>query len=253
MIQQKRLIRIESSLTPKQAVVLWLRQECKGKTSWEYARFLLQHPPSAAPRARVEKQVVDAIQEAMKGQDPTRIHQALRQAQMHTDFLILLVNRTNCVILDDSRCRWLQIALLCERLHNLGLSDLEDEEEAVNEWAGVLRQFLTEVLSLQAATELIRDKYFGGECFLLKDVLEDLEQQTKMVRSMMTSYDRVATSAGKPELSTDSGKLRETVNQQASQRAGFIVALAKSKMLDDFGENEAADVVMRPYFLESLE
>jgi hypothetical protein len=101
MLNQKRLIRIEASLTPKQAVPLWLRQEYQGKTSLEYGQWLIQRPASAAPRSRVERLVVAAIQGAMKGREPDRIHQAVRQAQMQTDFLILLVNRTNSAILDD--------------------------------------------------------------------------------------------------------------------------------------------------------
>jgi hypothetical protein len=247
LTKQKRLIRIEASLTPKQAVRLWLRQEHQGKTSDEYLRWMMQRPPSAAPRSRVGRQVVDAIQAAMRGQQPAQVHQAVRQGQMHTDFLILLVNRTNWVILDDSRCRWLQIALLHERLRNVALSD--DEGKAVNEWAVRLREFAIEMFSLQAASELIRGQYFDGECILLKDAIEDLEQQTKLVQNMMDAYDRVATEAGQPELASHSDAFRMVVNERASERAGFIVALAKSKMLDDFGEAEAADAVLKSHIL----
>src|ERR1700687_534842 len=58
MLNQKRLIRIEASLTPKQAVLLWLRQEYQGRTSLEYGQWLIQRPASAAPRSRVERLVV---------------------------------------------------------------------------------------------------------------------------------------------------------------------------------------------------
>jgi len=111
MLKQKRLIRIETSLTPKQAVMLWLREEHQGKVSDEYARWLIQRPASAAPRPRVGKQVADAIRAAMKGQEPARINQAVRQGQMYADFLVLLVNRTKWAILNDSQVRWLKIAL----------------------------------------------------------------------------------------------------------------------------------------------
>ena len=46
MIKQKRLTRIETSLTPKQVVLLWLRQEHHGRTSMEYLRDMLQQAPS---------------------------------------------------------------------------------------------------------------------------------------------------------------------------------------------------------------
>ena len=245
---QKRLTRIETSLSPKQAVLLWLRQEHHGRTSMEYLRDMFQQPPSARPRARVETQVVDAIRAAMKGQEAARIHQAMRQGQMYADFLILLVSRTNSVIMDDSRCRWLQIALLHEQLRNAALSG--HDAKALNKWAVRLRGVVTDVCALQAASELIRDRYFDGECILLKDAIEDLQQQAKIVQTMMHNHDRVVIEAGQPEFATDSDKLQKTVNELASQRADFIVALAKSKTLDDFGEEETADAILKPYILE---
>src|SRR5438552_3078312 len=99
MTRDQRLVRIQASLTPKQAVLLWLKEEHQGKTSSEYLRWMMERPTSAAPRPRVQRQVVDAIRKAMKGQDPSRVEQAVREAQMQTDFLILLVNRSNWVIL----------------------------------------------------------------------------------------------------------------------------------------------------------
>ena len=111
---------------------------------------------------------------------------------------------------------------------------------------------MTELLSLQAANELICNKYFEGEVILLKDVLEEFEQQIKIVQNMMEVYDRVAIGAGQPERATDSESVGQIVSEQASARADYIVALAKSKMLDDFDEPEAADAVIKPYFLEGL-
>ena len=251
MVKQKRLIRIETSLTPKQAVLLWLRQEHQGKTSGNYARWLIERPPSASPRPRVGKQVVDAIRAAMKGQDPERIHRAIRQGHMHTDFLILLVNKMNWIILDGSQVRWLKIAFLHERIQNIGCSD--DDEEVVNEWVAFVRDIAIDLFSLEAASDLIRDRFFDGECILLKDTSEELTRQKKLMQHMMDAYDHVATDAGRSDLASDPKKFQETVSAVASKKADYIVALAKSKMLEDFGEHEAADATIKPYFLESLD
>jgi hypothetical protein len=248
-MKQRRLIRIEAVLSPKQAVLLWLRQEHQGKTSEEYVRWLLSKPPSFAPRPRVEKQVVDAIRAAMRGQEPTRIRQAVRQGQMQADFLILLVNRINAVILNDSQTRGLKIALLYERLRNIAICD---ESEATSEWATYLKAVAVDLLALQKASELIEDKYFDRESILLIDVLDDLQQQTSMMGKMVNAYDAIAVESGRPELVINGEAFQAAVNVRASQTAGYIVALAKSKMLDDFGEHEAADEVIRPYFMAGL-
>jgi hypothetical protein len=85
---------------------------------------------------------------------------------------------------------------------------------------------------------------------LAKDAIEELEQQAKMLQTMMHNHDRAVIKAGQPEFATDSDKLQKNINELASQRADFIVALAKSKTLDDFGEEEASDAMLNPYILE---
>ncbi len=87
---------------------------------------------------------------------------------------------------------------------------------------------------------------------MLKDSIEDLQKQTKLALQMMYAYDGVAIKAGRSERATDSSKINKAVEEQASKKAAYIVALAKSKMLDDFGEPEAADAIIKPYFLEGL-
>ena len=249
MLKQKLLTRIETALTPKQAVLLWL-QENKGKTSDEYSRWLLSHPRSASPRPKVEARVAEAIRSAMKGKEPNQISQAIRQGQMEADFLILLVNRTNTAILDESQTRWLRIALLYERLRNAALSN--DESDWAPTWTVSLRSLAIDVFSLQTACELIREEYFDGVCILLKDAREDLEQQARTVQQLINSSDGLVIDVEQPKRAIDGEALRTTIAERASARAGYIVALAKSKMLDDFGEPEAADAVLRPYFLEGL-
>ena len=248
MLKQNRLIRVEAALTPKQAVLLWLRQEIQGRTSSEYARWLIQQPPSAAPRSRVEKRVVEAIRVAMKGQERGLIDQAARQGQMHIDFLILLVLRANSVVIDDSRARSLKVLLLFEQLRNAAHAD--NQEQAIEKWVGDLVDFATELLSVRDASELIRNKYFDGESILLKDAAEDLAQQAKAVQLMIDGHDRVVIEADQRERVIDSGKFRNAIQEQASYRASCVVAQAKSKMLHDFGQGEAADALIRPYVLE---
>jgi hypothetical protein len=246
MINQKRLIRIETAITPKQAVLLWLRQEYQGKTSADYARWLIGRPFMEAPRIRVGRQVVGAIREAMKGQDCVRIQRAARQGRMETDFLILLVLRVNNAILDHSHTRWLQLALLFEQYRNADLWD----SERTNDWGVRIREFATELFSIQAASELIRDRYFDGAFILARDATEDLEQQIMIMNHFRPIFDRALVEAGNPELVTDSDNFRNIVNEEASKNAGYIVALARSRTLSDFGEGEAGNAVLKPYVLD---
>ena len=63
---------------------------------------------------------------------------------------------------------------------------------------------------------------------------------------MMDAYDHVATDAGRSDLASNPKKFHETVSAVASKKADYIIALAKSKMLEDFGEHGAADAAIKP-------
>jgi hypothetical protein len=251
MISQKRLIKIEMGLTPKQAVLLWFRQEYQGKTSDQIINLLLQNPLSSAPRPKVARLVESSVRQAMKGHAADLIQTALRQGQMEADFLVLLVNRVNADIIDTGRERRLHLMLLHERLRVCSLS--EDEPKALFKWAAHVRRFAVEIFAVRAATQLIQDKFFDGERVLLSDVMNELHFEIKLTESLITAYDRVMCSAGRPGFAIESGKFRKGIQKQASEKAECIVAIAKSSMLDDFGETDAAERILRSHMLKSIQ
>jgi hypothetical protein len=244
-LNKKRLAQIEVSLTPKQAVLLWVRQEHQGKTFQEYSRWLIERPAAAAPRIRVERQVVRAILGAMKGEDAVRIQQAARQAQMEADFLILLVNRTNSLILDQSRSVWLRILALLTMIFNGVLRDKDASDALVDG----LQEAAAELFALPLAVERIQTRFFDGECVLAKDVKEDLDLPVMILRYFIADLDQELQKDGHPELVFDSDEFRSVVDDKASKKVLYIRALAKSGMLQSFGLREAARAVLRPCIL----
>jgi hypothetical protein len=95
------------------------------------------------------------------------------------------------------------------------------------------------------------DSARAWECILLRDAGEDLQRQRKIVKKMMDAYDRVEIGAGQPEPAIDSHRFQKAINEQAWEKVGYITVLAKSKMLDDFGEQEVASALLMPYVLQS--
>lgn len=246
MLNEKRLTQIEMSLTPNQAVLLWLRQEFQGKTSQEYDRWLIERPLTAVPRIRVERQVVGATQAAMKGQDPVRIQKAARRANMETDFLILLVFRANSVVRSESRSGWLRIGSVFLR-HSTASPQSEDASDDLVK--GELREAASELFSIEVAVERIQARYFAGECILSKDVKESLDQSTMFLRYFLAALDKELEESGHPELVIDSDEFRSVVDDEASKKVLYICDMAKSEMLQNFGRGEAARAIVRPYIL----
>ena len=88
---------------------------------------------------------------------------------------------------------------------------------------------------------------------LLRDATGDIRGQAGQLRHWMEACGRIAAEHGESQLAMDRVAFSEAVKAEASAKAEFVVALARSKMLDDFGEPDAADAVIKPYFLAGLE
>ena len=195
------------------------------------------------------EQVGKAIRTAMKGQDPSSVSRAVRQGQMHADFLVVLAIGTNMAIFEDGERLSLKIALVYQTLRIAALS--VDESNWMPAWAAAFRALALDIFSLQEACDLIREKYFDGERILLEDAKEEIEKLANATRQLMVAFDG-AVSKFDHQLAVNCEMFRGVVSARTSTRAEYIAAIAKSKMLEGSGDQEAADAVLRPYLLESL-
>src|SRR5438874_4747986 len=95
MISRKRLVKVETALTPKQAVLLWLTEARHPGSPAEDQTNLAKLPLSEFPRSRINRQVAIAVRAAMKGQPEDLIAKAVRSAAMEADFLMMVALTVN--------------------------------------------------------------------------------------------------------------------------------------------------------------
>jgi hypothetical protein len=100
--KEERVNRVKASLTPQQAVLVWMEEVHRSFPNMrELARSLRGQPSSAFPLSRLQDQVVDAVVAANKGQPRPVVAQALRQAMRDMYFLYHLhVNANTRVAMD---------------------------------------------------------------------------------------------------------------------------------------------------------
>ena len=67
MSQDTRMDKVEESLTPKQAVVLWLQKIQPYQNLIDYVHYLQGQPESAAPITRITGQIDRTVREGMRG------------------------------------------------------------------------------------------------------------------------------------------------------------------------------------------
>ena len=68
MTIQRRVQKLESGLTPKQAILLWIQEAHTFRSVEDYVGDLMNQPKSAWPMARLPDQVEAKVRESLKGQ-----------------------------------------------------------------------------------------------------------------------------------------------------------------------------------------
>jgi hypothetical protein len=113
------LEKIEVSLTPKQAILLWLEEAHRYDTMEQYARSLKPGPESAWPLAELPDKVSKAVEQAMKGRPKAEVARVVRQAVRDVLFLFHLHQQVNQKFMEENRHFWTKALLLSTELDAL--------------------------------------------------------------------------------------------------------------------------------------
>jgi len=116
---KRRVEKLESGLTPKQAILLWLQEAHAFSGIEEYVRHLKTQPDSAAPLHKLTNQVEEGVRKTLKGRPKEEIDRAVRQAYKDVFFLFFLHQRVNDKLITEQRYHSSQAMLLASKLSSL--------------------------------------------------------------------------------------------------------------------------------------
>jgi hypothetical protein len=183
----KRLDKIEASLTPQAAFLVWLAEVKEYPSISAFATALKDAPDSSYPMYRLPHAVAQAVEHTHKGENPEAIYRAVRQPVQDVAFLYSLHGDCNIRLMEDWRAMCLQIALAASHLGRL----FEHETPQRDELAGTRHIALTGITELwewDAAIRLLGDRYFGGESPLYPAWAEELTAICEQAETMATLY-----------------------------------------------------------------
>ncbi len=115
----QRVAKLETGLTPKQAILLWFQEAHGFNTIFEYIHHLKSQPDSAAPIPRLTDQVAEAVKQTLKGHRREKIDKAVRQAYKDVLFLFFLHQQVNRKLISEERYFWTQGRFLIAELKSL--------------------------------------------------------------------------------------------------------------------------------------
>jgi len=195
MTLAKRIGQVEdNSLTPREAVILWMREAHTFDSLLDYGRWLLDQPDEAYPLIRMPAQVVAAVKDKHKGQRDELLRDEFYQVQRDVLFLYHLHTQVNQRALQNEEALRLKMALLAqglrgiinriwdidtERLHRFEFpEDLSkplpkrrgkkttkelDLEVELSAWMRDEKVLWGQVTAFREAVDLISQRYLGSE------------------------------------------------------------------------------------------
>lgn len=252
----RRLQRVETSLTPKQAVLLWLK-EAQQLGILGYAEKSLNSTMHEAPRARLTEMVGKAVCESLRKRGMKRelILRVEQEARKETDFLIVLIRNLHREVHEECSLDAPYIVLLYEklkyRLEHYTQRAVKFEPEIWNIWRAILIHRLTCMRQLRETVVAISERYFAGHPLLFPEDANTLDRDVDSLEELTKHYNSLK--AGLPAWTAiDIGALASSIREQLSVQVAERVAHAKATTLEDFGELEAGWKLMEPFAFARL-
>jgi len=265
---ERRLEKVEASLTPKQQVLRWLDQVHGFQSEDKYCEWLEGQPASELPRVRMVEAAGDAARRAMRGEPEEVIERAARDAVRDVIFLTELVLQVNTLVDQKSEVFSLRAALHARALQLAMLSEVAGADSAVaaampnpslrlSEIREETERLLGEIGVLQGTVEIIQQYYFDGRPMVfprkaacLKAVWEAAcalgFEYNRWVAHRSPSVEADGAEGGKPEDAPaapgviDMEAVQARAAAAAAEEARFCTDLAKGVTLNHLGRFDDA-------------
>jgi hypothetical protein len=251
-----RLDKVETQLSPQQAVLLWLNEAHQYGSEKAYSETFRDTPFEEYPLYRLPEQMKLAVRGAMKGKKPEAIARAERTTTREVAFLINLVHQFNMRLWGDWRAMCLHLALVAHEMKGLML----DEEGTLAEYEEARQRAIDAVAELfqwQVAIDQVTQRYFGGTNPIFPTYAEMLTQNVELADRVVEMFnaqlDWLTTYAkknkrGKVELpaqAIDLESLKRELIPAGVDLASHIVAMTKVETARFMGETHEALAMLK--------
>jgi hypothetical protein len=156
--QQRRLRKIELTLTPQQTTLLWLTNAVQSTFADGATQF---------PRATIANSIRKTVMHTMKGESDAVVERAIVQARQEADVLYNLVITVNERVLTSTSERNREFLFLL--LYLRGITYINIGPHSEEELRVAVSFFVEEVLLLEGTISQVRAEHFGGTSILFLD------------------------------------------------------------------------------------
>ncbi|HEY8869642.1 MAG TPA: hypothetical protein VIM30_09640 [Candidatus Limnocylindrales bacterium] len=270
MTAERRLARLEASLSPVQAVLHWLDEAQAFPSLTAYVRSIAAEPLAPTPLDRVLGSVEGGVRAAMKGKPRPEVDAALTRAARQAAFRYLLVMRLNLDTHEAAQLKGLGAAALFFLMRALGSDEIvtaalsgdpdlggaseadpaPDEGSAWRRWRGSVVGLLSSLYAEEEARLTLEERYLAGHGSLFADVeqewTEAREQAERVARFALLLQPGENEEPPESLASISLEPFRDDSAAQAALKAGYIADMVRASTLELAGQHgRAASLVAR--------
>jgi len=243
MTLERRLAKIDETLTPTQLVLRWLAEAHAHQSLEAYVRSILDVPGHQQPIDRLCREAHDGARARLRGKPAEQVRAAVRSALRETLFryeLVLRIYVTTHELLD----RELPLHALFA-MHLAMLAGEDRSEPLEREW--LIRRLdqcrsltlfrVDELLAAREARSSVEARYLDGHPALFPDLAVAFEKQLRSSQEVAVTAVRLAELDGLPPVAPPDP---EAFSGRSAELVADLVEPAKVEALDKLGEGRKA-------------
>ena len=247
MGSSQRLHKIETTVTPRQAALLWINEAHAHPNLEDYAKWLSESSAARSPFRFVEN-AIDAFEKSADQQKPEDQQKVATQARQEYVFLYNLFLNINTHVMKTVREKSLWVQLLLERLGTIKLGLDEVDLEEVSYWKKLFFGFYGETYVETRSFEILKQKYYPGHEILFSDLALKMESLERVAKILLESFNVFCD--GRKDISPIDLRVFESQLQpHLDQKVKNMADLAKAEVLVRWGRrSEGAALVKKQVF-----
>jgi hypothetical protein len=243
MTLERRVAKIEESLSPTQLVLRWLEEAHAFGDIEPYAASLLALDPPVAPLDRLAREATRGARAAMRGKRPELVDAAVRSALRETVFRFELVMRIYVTTHELLDREFLIHAIFASQLALLASDGrkerLEDDShlQRLDQCRRLTLFRVDELLASRESRSAVEARYLDGHSAVFPDIAAAFEKQLR------SSQEVAATAVGLAELDClppAAPADPEAFSGRTAELVADLVEPAKVEALDKLGEGRRA-------------
>jgi hypothetical protein len=253
---ERRLARLETSLSPTQLVLRWLDEAHAFGDLESYVRSQLVEPSAEGPLDRLAREAASGARASLRGKRPEIIDAAIRSALRETVFRFDLVMRilvTTHELLEREGLIEAALSAHLALLTSEGRATRRRDPTYQERFAtrrDLLTFRVTELRAAQQARALVETRYLVGHTALFPDAVQAWDEQLRSTETLADLACRLAELDGVPPAEPADP---DAVSARVTELVADLVEPAKTTALEKLGEGERAQSIATAWLRPKLE